>query len=59
MPLRLLPKLIANGMSNNEIVQQLFLSVSTADTYCKNLLAKFKCCNIASLVKFAVQNQMI
>lgn len=52
-------ELIANGMTNNEIAQQLFLSVATVDTHRKNLLAKFNCRNIASLIKFAVQNQMI
>lgn len=52
-------ELIANGMTNNEIAQQLFLSVTTVDTHRKNLLSKFNCRNIASLIKFAVQNQMI
>ena len=52
-------ELIANGMTNSEIAQQLFLSVTTVDTHRKNLLAKFNCRNIASLIRFAVQNQMI
>ena len=52
-------ELIANGMTNNEIAQQLFISVTTVDTHRKNLLAKFDCRNIASLIKAAMQMQMI
>ena len=52
-------ELIANGMTNNEIAQKLFISVTTVDTHRKNLLAKFEAKNIASLIKTAVQLQMI
>ena len=52
-------ELIANGMTNNEIAQKLFISVTTVDTHRKNLLAKFDCRNIASLIKAAMQMQMI
>lgn len=51
--------LIADGMTNNEIAEKLFISVSTVDTHRKNLLAKFEAKNIASLVKMAVQLQII
>jgi DNA-binding CsgD family transcriptional regulator len=51
--------LIADGMTNNEIAQQLFISVATVDTHRKNLLAKFESKNIASLIKTAVQMQLI
>ena len=52
-------ELIANGMTNNEIAQKLFISVSTVDTHRKNLLAKFDSKNIASLIKTAMQLQLI
>lgn len=51
--------LIADGMTNNEIAEKLFISVSTVDTHRKNLLAKFEAKNIASLVKMAVQLQIV
>ena len=52
-------ELIADGMTNNEIAQKLFISVTTVDTHRKNLLAKFEAKNIAALVKAAVQMQLI
>jgi DNA-binding NarL/FixJ family response regulator len=52
-------ELIADGMTNNEIAQKLFVSVTTVDTHRKNLLAKFEAKNIASLVKVAMQMQLI
>jgi DNA-binding NarL/FixJ family response regulator len=52
-------ELIADGMTNNEIAKQLFISSTTVDTHRKNLLAKFEAKNIASLIKVAVQMHMI
>lgn len=52
-------ELIADGMTNNEIADKLFISVTTVDTHRKNLLAKFEVRNIASLIKTAVQLQLI
>lgn len=52
-------ELIADGLTNNEIAQKLFISVTTVDTHRKNLLAKFDARNIASLVKTAVHMQLI
>lgn len=52
-------ELIAEGLTNNEIAQKLFISVSTVDTHRKNLLAKFEAKNIASLIKAAMQMQLI
>jgi DNA-binding NarL/FixJ family response regulator len=52
-------ELIAEGHTNNEIAQKLFISVSTVDTHRKNLLAKFEAKNIASLIKAAMQMQLI
>ncbi|WP_460558172.1 response regulator [Ferruginibacter profundus] len=52
-------ELIADGMTNNEIAQKLFISSTTVDTHRKNLLAKFEAKNIAALIKVAVQMHMI
>jgi len=51
--------LIADGMTNNEIAQKLFISVTTVDTHRKNLLAKFETKNMASLIKMAVHLEFI
>lgn len=52
-------ELIAAGMTNNEIATKLFVSSTTVDTHRKNLLSKFEVKNTASLIKMAVQMQMI
>ncbi|MEO6317023.1 MAG: response regulator transcription factor [Chitinophagaceae bacterium] len=52
-------ELIAEGMTNNEIAQKLFISSTTVDTHRKNLLSKFEAKNVASLIKMAVQMQFI
>ncbi len=52
-------ELIAEGMTNNEIAQKLFISVSTVDTHRKNLLAKFEAKNIAALIRVATQTKLI
>lgn len=51
--------LIADGMTNNEIAKKLFISITTVETHRKNLLAKFEAKNIASLIKAAMQLQLI
>jgi len=51
--------LIADGMTNIEIAQKLFISVTTVDTHRKNLLAKLEAKNTASLVRIATQMQLI
>lgn len=52
-------ELIAEGMTNNEIAEKLFISASTVDTHRKNLLAKLEAKNTASLVRIATQLQLI
>lgn len=51
--------LIAEGLTNIEIAQQLFISNTTVETHRKNILAKFKAKNIASLIKMAMQLKII
>ena len=52
-------ELIADGLTNNEIAEKLFISTTTVDTHRKNLLAKFEAKNVASLIKMAVHMQFI
>ena len=51
--------LIAEGLTNAEIAAKLFISNTTVDTHRKNLLVKFQTKNTASLVKTAMQLQLI
>jgi len=51
--------LIAEGMTNNEIAAKLFVSSTTVDTHRKNILAKFDVKNTASLIRMAIQMQLI
>lgn len=52
-------ELIAEGMTNNEIAQKLFISSTTVDSHRKNLLAKLGAKNTASLVRIAAQLKLI
>ncbi|MFI5128500.1 MAG: response regulator [Chitinophagales bacterium] len=52
-------ELIVDGMTNNEIAQKLFISVTTVDTHRKNLLAKLSAKNTASLVRIATQMHLV
>lgn len=51
--------LIADGLTNAEVAEKLFISSTTVDTHRKNLLSKFDARNTASLVKMAMQFQLI
>ncbi|CAN5611561.1 UvrY/SirA/GacA family response regulator transcription factor [soil metagenome] len=51
--------LIAEGYTNPEIAQKLYLSPSTIDSHRKNLLAKFGVKNTASLIRFAAEHKLI
>jgi len=46
--------LIANGLTNNQIADKLFISQLTVDSHRKNLLLKTGSKNSAALIKFAV-----
>lgn len=52
-------KLIADGLTNPQIAQQLFISLHTVDSHRKNLLTKFAVNNTASLIKLAAKYNMI
>ncbi len=46
-------KLIAEGLTTNDIAQKIFVSPYTVDTHRKNLLSKFNVSNTALLIKTA------
>ncbi|MCC7400188.1 MAG: response regulator transcription factor [Chitinophagaceae bacterium] len=50
---------IADGLTNQEIAQKLFLSVVTVDTHRKNILAKLHLKNSAALVKYAAEHKLL
>ncbi|NRF40082.1 response regulator transcription factor [Pedobacter foliorum] len=47
--------LIVDGMTNNEIAEKLFVSVTTISSHRKNLLTKLAAKNTAALVRIATQ----
>ncbi len=52
-------QLIAQGMTNREIAEELSLSVNTANTHRKNILRKLEIKNTALLIRFAIENKII
>lgn len=51
--------MIAEGLTNPEIAEKLFISTTTVDTHRKNLLSKFKVKNTASLIKSAAMSKLL
>ena len=51
--------LIADGFTNPQIAEKLFLSLHTVDSHRKNLLTKFGINNTASLIKLAAKYNML
>jgi DNA-binding NarL/FixJ family response regulator len=52
-------ELIAEGYTNPQIAEKIFLSQFTVDSHRKNLLAKLGVKNTASLIRLAVEKKMI
>lgn len=52
-------KLIASGLTNPQIAEKLFISLHTVDSHRKNLLTKFNVNNTASLVKEAINFNLV
>jgi DNA-binding NarL/FixJ family response regulator len=50
---------VAEGLSNKEIAEKLFLSTHTVNTHRKNIMNKLQVNNTAGLVLFAVRNEII
>lgn len=51
--------LIADGKSNREVANELFISVKTVDTHKMHILDKLGLKNTAELVKYAIKNKLI
>ncbi|MDY0075879.1 MAG: response regulator transcription factor [Bacteroidales bacterium] len=52
-------KCIADGLSNKEIGEQLFISHRTVDTHRTNLMKKLGVSNIAGLIRYALKNGFV
>lgn len=52
-------KLVAEGLTNQQIGEKLFISIDTVDSHRKNLHTKLGVNNTALLVRFALENGMI
>lgn len=51
--------LVANEFSNQEIADKLFISIRTVETHKRNLLEKTGCKNVAGLVMYAVEKEIV
>lgn len=52
-------QLVAQGLSNKEIAEKIFLSVHTVTTHRKNIMSKLGVNNTAGLVMFAIRQNLI
>lgn len=52
-------RLVAEGLTNKEIADRLFLSAHTVTTHRKNIMAKLGVNNTAGLVLFAIRNNIV
>ncbi len=50
---------ICNGLTNEEIAEKLFISAQTVKGHRSNLLSKTSCKNSASLVMYAIKNELV
>lgn len=51
--------LVASGKSNQEVADELFISIKTVDTHKNHILDKLGLKNTAELVKYAIKNKLI
>lgn len=50
---------IANGKSNREVANELFISIKTVETHKSHILEKLGLKNVAQLVRYAIKNNLI
>lgn len=50
---------VAEGLTNMQIAEKLFISVDTVESHRKNLHAKLNVKNTAMLVRFALENDLL
>jgi DNA-binding NarL/FixJ family response regulator len=50
---------IAEGLTNTQIAEQLFISIDTVESHRKNLHTKLKVKNTAMLIRFAVEHNLL
>jgi len=51
--------LIVEGLTNEQIARQLFLSPLTVNTHRKNMLSKLGCPNTAALVRYVIERRLL
>lgn len=51
--------LIAEGLTNSQMADKIFVSVTTVNTHRKKLLMKYEVTNTANLIKPTAQHQLI
>lgn len=52
-------QLIVDGFTSKEIAEKLYISPRTVDTHRANLMQKLKLNNIAELVRYAIENELV
>ncbi|HEY0651507.1 MAG TPA: response regulator transcription factor [Chryseosolibacter sp.] len=52
-------KLIADGKTNQEVADELFISIKTVETHKANILEKLGLRNMSELIKYAIKNNII
>ena len=52
-------KLIADGLTNNQIAEKLFISPTTVDTHRTSILSKFEVKNTANLIRKAMEMDLL
>ena len=52
-------KLIAGGLTNTQVAEKLFISIDTVDTHRKNLHNKLNVKNTATLIRIAIEHNLL
>ncbi len=52
-------QLLAEGLTNLQITEKLFISIDTVDSHRKNLYTKLNVKNTAMLIRYAIENKLV